>query len=161
MRKNRVNRNLIIIQNHRANRVASTSLFCSVFGLSEFIFPFDLNGKKKRITVSEASSLDKVPLLWNITCYALCRDNNSHNYLKAFEIYLKEPVKQSAINKSLSTIHYNWMKREVNIKHLLTLAWMATTAAPPSEELAFKIFDGLGGFSSFNHVTEKLEISRC
>jgi len=133
-----------------AKQIANTTMFVSVFGLSEFVYPVSLNGHRKPVTGFEAMALEATPLPWNIICYALCRDANGNHYIKGMEIHLTEPVKQSAINTSLSRVHYDWMKSNVNMSHILTLAWIATTASPPYEELAFKLFDGLGAFEAFD-----------
>lgn len=87
-------------------------------------------------------------------CYAICRDSTGNDYLKGTIITLTEPVKQSAINKSLSTFHYDWMKAEVNMNHLLTLAWIATTGPEPSDSVAVKIFSNMGAWSDFDPVEQ-------
>ena len=146
---------------YSAKQTAKTTLFTSVFGLSEYVYPMTLTGKRKVVTGFDAMAIEQQPLLWNITCYALCKDTVGNNYLKAMEIYLKEPVKQSAIHKSLSHAHYDWMKESVNMKHMLTLAWIATTATPPAEELAMKIFNDLNVFESFDLCTTTDDGSYC
>ena len=106
------------------------------FGLSEHIHPFTLAGKHKPVTGGDA----------------LCRDAHGNPYIKGFEIYLSEPVKQSSINTSLSRVHYDWMKENVNMSQMLTLAWIATTATPPTEKMAMNLFLGLGAFEHFDFV---------
>lgn len=123
---------------------AHRTLFASVYGL----------GERVRVNADRALAVGDTPLKWLICCYALCRDNSGNNYTKAFTIQLTEPVKQSAINKALSHAHYDWMKKEVNMKHLLTLAWIATTGNEPSGETAFRMFDSLGAWDKFEYVIE-------
>ena len=133
---------------------AHRTLFASVYGLGEYVMPFNHKGERVRVNADRALAVGDTPLKWLICCYALCRDNSGNNYTKAFTIQLTEPVKQSAINKSLSHAHYDWMKKEVNMKHLLTLAWIATTGNEPSGETAFRMFDSLGAWDKFEYVIE-------
>lgn len=144
-------------QQYVAKRVASSTLFVSVFGLSEYVFPVSLTGHHKPVTGYDALALESTPLPWVICCYALCRDNNGNPYIKGMELELLEPVKQSAIHKALSHKHYDWMKAEVNQAHLLTLAWIATTAAAPTEKLAMRLFLEKGAFDAFDFVTVDAE----
>lgn len=71
-------------------------------------------------------------------------------------IALSEPVKQDAIHKALSHTHYDWMRAEVNMRHLLTLAWISTTSPEPSDETAARVLGALGAlgaWSEFDYVT--------
>lgn len=135
-----------------AKQCAKSTLFANVFGLSENIHPFTLSGHHKPVTGMDAMAIEVTPLKWCICCYALCRDTSGNPYIKGFEIYLSEPVKQSAINKALSRAHYDWMKENVNMSQMLTLAWIATTATPPTEKMAMNLFLGLGAFEHFDFV---------
>lgn len=135
-----------------AKQCAKSTLFANVFGLSENIHPFTLSGHHKPVTGMDAMAIEVTPLKWCICCYALCRDTSGNPYIKGFEIYLSEPVKQSAINKALSRAHYDWMKENVNMSQMLTLAWIATTASPPTEKMAMKLFLDLGAFDHFDFV---------
>lgn len=140
-------------QQYIAKRVASTSLFVSVFGLSEHVYPYSVTGHRKAVTGYDALAIEATPLPWVICCYALCKDNNGNPYIKGMELHLSEPVKQSAINRALSHKHFEWMKAEVNQAHLLTLAWIATTSKAPTEKLAMQLFLELGAFEAFDLVT--------
>ena len=94
-------------------------------------------------------AVGETPLKWVITCYAICRDRSGKDYLPApMTIELSAPVKQDAINKALSQAHFDWVKAEINKKHLLTLAWIATTGQM-REEVAGKVFQQLGAWDSF------------
>ena len=96
-------------------------------------------------------AVGETPLKWVITCYAICRDQQGREYLPSMELTLPEPVKQDAINKALSQAHFDWVKAEINKKHLLTLAWIATTGQM-REEVAGKIFQQLGALDAFDIV---------
>lgn len=135
-----------------AKKVAGSTLFVSVFGLTDTIYPVTLSGKRKAVTGYDALALEATPLPWVICCYALCKDPSSNPYLKGMELHLSEPVKQSAIHKALSEAHYDWMRKEVNTKQLLTLAWIATTAEASTEKLAMQLFLELDAFEAFEFV---------
>ena len=137
-------------QAYIAKRVSDSSLLVSIYGLSEKIFPFTLTGKRKVVTGYDAYALESTPLMWNIHCYALCIDSLQQTYLRGFVVPLPEPIKQSAIQNSLATLHYEWMNENINKAHLLTLGWVATTAKDPDTKLVHKIFDGLGAFTAFD-----------
>lgn len=139
-----------------AKKVASQTLFVSVFGLSAHIWPVSLNGHHKQVTGYDAKAIEVTPLPWVICCYALCKDISGNPYIKGMELHLQEPVKQSAIHKALSHKHYDWMRENVNVNQLLTLAWIATTAAPPTEKLAMQLFLERGAFDAFDFVTVNL-----
>ena len=135
-----------------AKTTASQTLFVSVYGTDVGVTAHNHAGQRKRINYDAALAICNTPLKWTICCYAICRDNNEREYLKAMAIELSEPVKQDAINQALSHAHYDWMKAEVNMNHLLTLAWIATTGPEPSQEVAAKALAGLGAWSDFDRV---------
>ena len=54
--------------------------------------------------------------------------------------------------EALSRAHYDWMKDNVNMNQMLTLAWIATTTSPPTEKMAMNLFLGLGAFDHFDFV---------
>ena len=136
-----------------AKDTASKTLFASVYGLDGGVTPFTLKGKRSPVAFDRAMAVGETPLKWVITCYAICRDQQGRDYLPApMTIELSEPVKQDAINKALSQAHFDWMKESVNKKHLMTLAWVATTAKEPSEETAMRIFTELGAWDEFDIV---------
>lgn len=135
-----------------ATSTASRMLFASVYGTDHGVTAHTLAGKRARIKHEAALAVCDTPLRWTICCYAVCRDSNERDYLKAMTIELSEPVKQSAIHKALSTAHYDWMQAEVNMAHLLTLAWIATTGPEPSQEVAAEALAGLGAWSEFDRV---------
>lgn len=130
-----------------AKDTASRTLFASVYGLDGGVSPFTLKGKRSLVTFDRAMAVGETPLKWIITCYAICRDQHGRDYLPApMTIELSEPVKQDAINKALSQAHFDWVKECVNKQHLMTLAWIATTAKEPPEEIAMRIFTELGAW---------------
>ena len=130
---------------------AQRHLFASVYGVTS-VQPHNHSGGKVSLNIREVEAVCDTPLKWKIVCYAICRDSTGNDYLKGTSITLTEPVKQSAINKSLSAFHYDWMKAEVNMNHLLTLAWIATTWSEPSDSVAVKIFSKMGAWSDFDLV---------
>ena len=134
-----------------ANDTASRTLFASVYGLDGGVTPFTLAGQRLRIDWERAMAVGETPLKWVITCYAICRDQQGREYLPSMELTLPEPVKQDAINKALSQAHFDWVKAEINKKHLLTLSWIATTGQM-REEVAGKIFQQLGAWDAFDIV---------
>ena len=135
-----------------ANDTASRTLFASVYGLDGGVTPFAMTGQRSRIDWERAMAVGETPLKWVITCYAICRDQQGREYLPSMEMTLPEPVKQDAINKALSQAHFDWVKECVNKQHLMTLAWIATTAREPSEETAMRIFTELGAWDEFDIV---------
>lgn len=141
-----------------AKKVAGQTLFVSVFGLSEHIWPFSLNGRRKPVTGYDALAIEVTPLPWVICCYALCKDVSGNPYIKGMELHLQEPVKQSAIHKALSRKHYDWMRENVNVNQLLTLSWIATTATPPTEKLAMQLFLERGAFDAFDFATSNDDV---
>lgn len=130
---------------------AQRHLFASVYGVPS-VQPHNHSGGKVSLNIREVEAVCDTPLKWKIVCYAICRDSTGNDYLKGTSITLTEPVKQSAINKSLSAFHYDWMKADVNMNHLLTLAWIATTGPEPSDSVAVKIFSKMGAWSDFDLV---------
>lgn len=135
----------------RAKTTAEKFLFASVYG-HEKVQAFTHAGHKAKVYLAEAEAVCDTPLLWKIGCYAICRDNNGRDYIKSMCLQPSEPVKQSAINKALSEAHFDWMRDEVNMNHLLTLSWIATCGPEPSDEVAAKIFAELGGWRDFDYV---------
>ena len=77
------------------------------------------------------------------------RDQFGKEYLDDFEVRMPEPVKQDAINGSLSRIHYDSMIKNCNVKHVLTLGWIATTADELGEGIAEKVMRDLGAWRDF------------
>ena len=136
-----------------AKDTASRTLFASVYGLDGGVTSFTLAGKRSRIDWERALAVGETPLKWVITCYAICRDQHGREYLPSMELTLPTPVKQDAINKSLSYAHFDWLKQDINKKHLLTLAWIATTGQM-REEVAGKIFQQLGAWDAFDIVKQ-------
>lgn len=136
-----------------AINTAQRHLFASVYGVTS-VQPHNHSGGKVSLNIREVEAVCDTPLKWKIVCYAICRDSTGNDYLKGTSITLTEPVKQSAINKSLSAFHYDWMKAEVNMNHLLTLAWIATTGLEPSDSVAVKIFSKMGAWSDFDLVEQ-------
>ena len=132
---------------------AQRYLFASVYGVGS-VQPHNNAGQKASLNLREVNAVCDTPLKWKIVCYAICLDSTGNDYLKSTCIILNEPVKQSAINHSLSTFHYDWMKSEVNMNHLLTLAWIATTGPEPSDSVAVKIFSKMGAWSDFDLVEQ-------
>lgn len=132
---------------------AQRHLFASVYGVPS-VQPHNHSGGKVSLNIREVEAVCDTPLKWKIVCYAICRDSTGNDYLKGTSITLTEPVKQSAINKSLSAFHYDWMKAEVNMNHLLTLAWIATTGPEPSDSVVVKIFSNMGAWSDFDLVEQ-------
>ena len=135
-----------------ANDTASRTLFASVYGLDGGVTPFTLSGRRYGINWERALAVGETPLKWVITCYAICRDQQGREYLPSMELTLPEPVKQDAINKALSQAHFDWVKSEINKKHLLTVAWIATTGEL-KEWAAIKILkEQLGAWDAFDIV---------
>ena len=136
-----------------AKETAKRTLFVSVYGMDGCVHPFTLAGKRKRVDWKAALAVGETPLKWNIQIHALCRDSAGKDYIYSPDtISLPEPIQQSAIDKSLSEYHFDWVKENVNKSHLLTVGWIATTASEPSPKLAFDIFDSIGAFDAFDIV---------
>lgn len=134
-----------------ATSTAQRYLVASVYGVGS-VQPYSHAGRKVGLNLREVEALCDTPLPWVISCYAICSDSADRDYIKSMCITLSTPVKQSAINKALSQFHYDWMEREVNMNHLLTLAWIATTGPEPSDDIAIRIFSDMGAWRDFNFV---------
>lgn len=111
-------------------------------------------GKEKRLDLVQAAAVSETALSWRISLYALCRDERGHEYIKAECLVLPHPVRQRDIHQSLSQYHMAFMRREVNRKHLLTLAWSATTGDDPSSEQADAMFTKLGAWAMLDVAQE-------
>lgn len=135
-----------------ATTTARMFMFASLYGVGSVV-PVTRAGQRAKVSAIEAQAVCDTPLPWNISCYAICRDTTGHDYIKSMCITLATPVKQSSIHRALSRHHYDWMEREVNMNHLLTLAWVATTGPEPSDEVAVKIFGDMGAWRDFGYVT--------
>ena len=154
------NNNLTALQKRRlfkrtqylAKDTAARTLFASIYGQEGGVTPFSHGGKRLRISYDRAMAVCVTPIKWRIVCYAMCRDTTGRDYIKSMCLELAEPVKQDAINQALSHAHYDWMKQEVNINHLLTLAWIATSGPEPSDKTAIEIFTELGAWREFDFV---------
>ena len=161
------NNNLSALQKRRlfkrtqflAKDTASRTLFASIYGMDGGVTPFSHGGQRIRVSYDRAMAVCATPIKWRIACYALCRDTTGRDYIKSMCLELAEPVKQDAINQALSHAHYDWMKQEVNTNHLLTLAWIATSGAEPSDDVAMKIFTELGGWKEFE-LAQKMDDGR-
>lgn len=140
-------------QHWLATTTASRTLFASVYGSDHGVTAHNHDGKRVPISYQAADAVCRTPLKWLISCYAVCRDSNGRDYLKSMSIALSEAVKQDAIHKALSHAHYDFMRAEVNMRHLLTLAWIATTGPEPSDETAARVLGALGAWSEFDYVT--------
>lgn len=140
-------------QHWLATTTASRTLFAKVYGSDHGVTAHNHDGKRVPITFERADAVCRTPLKWSISCYAICRVPGGRDYLKGMHIQLSEPVKQDAIHKSLSHAHYDFMRAEVNMRHLLTLAWIATTGPEPSDEVAARALGALGAWSEFDYVT--------
>lgn len=138
---------------YRAKVTAQRFCFASVYGVSA-VQPFTHSGQKIGLHLPEIEAVCDTPLMWKISCYAICRDTTGKEYIKSMCIELSEPVKQSAINKALSQAHYDWMREAVNMRHLLTLGWIATTGNEPSDDMAGKMFEQMGAWRDFDYVQE-------
>jgi hypothetical protein len=133
--------------------MAENSLFVSIYGLESAVQTYKHNGQKKAVTLPQARAVEKAALKWKIGCYAICKDSTGRDYIKSMSINLTEPVKQDAINKALSNAHFDWMMAECNMNHVLTLAWVATAGAEPSDDVAMSIFSKAKVFERLKPVT--------
>lgn len=116
--------------------------------------------KEKRLDIVQATAVSETPVQWNIGLYALCRDAQGREYTKGELWPLPMKVRQRNIAESLNKAHMEFMRSEVNRKHLLTLAWIATSGDFLSEEQAMELFVQTGAFDLLDVADVAEDFSR-
>lgn len=114
-------------------------------------------GKEKKLDMVQAVAVSDSALVWRISLWALCRNEQGFEYIKGEHLSLERPVRQRDIHQALNQRHMEFMRREVNRKHLLTLAWSATTGDEPSEAEADRMFTKLKAWEQLDVATEQPE----
>lgn len=103
----------------------------------------------------EADAVSEAVVKWHVYCLVILRDEFGKEYWRAMIIDMPEPVKQDAIHKSLSRMHYDYMVKEFNTKHVLTLGWIATGA---QVEIDPKVIESvmvrLGAWDGLDPITD-------
>lgn len=139
-----------------ARRVTREHHIVFVAGITPKVVVFNrATNKEKRLDLVQAAAVSDTPLMWRISLFALCRDEFANEYIKTEHLELERPVRQRDIHQSLSEHHMNFMRKEVNRKHLLTLAWSATTGDEPSQEQADKWFTKLGAWAALDVAEQR------
>lgn len=118
-----------------AERITRDHYITFIAGITPKVVVFNRSTlKEKRLDLVQATAVSECCLRWQIGLYALCRSEQGQDYLKAEVVSLDRPVRQREIHQELTQMHMAFMRESVNRKHLLTLAWCATTGEPPSNE---------------------------
>ncbi len=115
------------------------------------IYPYSQKGVKTKLLKWQADAIAQCCDLWRIHCLVLCRDATGKPYTKGFVVKLESPAKQHELNKHLSHMHYDFMRKECNTNHVLTLGWIATLSDSITDELCAKIMEDLGAWSDFDY----------
>lgn len=139
-----------------ANRITRENHVVFVAGITPKVVVLNRSTcKEKKLDLVQATAVADTALMWRISLYALCRNEFAFEYIKAEHILLPHPIRQRDIHQSLNQRHMEFMRREVNRKHLLTLAWSATTGDEPTEAEADRMFTKLGAWAQLD-VAEEL-----
>ena len=103
--------------------------------------------KEKRLDLVQATAMSETPVQWNIGLYALCRGSNGDEYITGELWPMPIKVRQRNIAASLNEKHMEFMRTGVNLKHLLTLGWLATSGDFLENEKAYELFASTGAWS--------------
>ena len=103
--------------------------------------------KEKRLDLFQATAISETPVQWNIGIYALCRGSNGDEYITGELWPMPLKVRQRNIAASLNEKHMEFMRTGVNLKHLLTLGWLATSGDFLENEKAYELFASTGAWS--------------
>ena len=103
--------------------------------------------KEKRLDLVQATAISETPVQWNIGIYALCRGSNGDEYITGELWPMPLKVRQRNIAASLNEKHMEFMRTGVNLKHLLTLGWLATSGDFLENEKAYELFASTGAWS--------------
>lgn len=130
-----------------AERITRDHFITFIAGVTPKVVVFNRTTlKEKRLDLIQATAVSECCLKWQIGLYALCRDEQGREYIKGETVALSRPVRQREIHQELTQRHMDFMKREVNRKHLLSLAWVATTGSEPSSERCDAMFTKVGAW---------------
>lgn len=145
----------IVLMGEVAKRITRDNDIVFIAGVTPKVVVINkATGKEKRLDMVQAAAVSETALSWRISLYALCRDERGNEYIKAECLVLPHPVRQRDIHQSLNKHHMEFMRREVNRKHLLTLAWSATTGEEPGSQQADAIFAQLGAWATLDVAQE-------
>lgn len=100
--------------------------------------------KEKRLDIVQATAVSETPVQWNIGLYALCRGSDNKPYITGELWPMPLKVRQRNIAASLNEKHMEFMRTGVNLKHLLTLGWLATSGDFLENENAYELFASTG-----------------
>lgn len=140
-----------------AERVSSTHLLSAIIGMGDIVNVYTTTGTPTNLTLDQMIAIGRTPLPWNFSFYAICRDNQGKDYIKSIGLKCLSPVRRGDVATSLSAYHYDWMERECNINHVLTLAWIESTGEEPSDALAMDIFTKTGVWEKFKPLARNDE----
>lgn len=139
-----------------AERITRENFIVFIAGVTPKVVVFNhATLKEKRLDLIQAAAVSECCLRWQIGLYALCRSEQGQDYLKAEVVSLDRPVRQREIHQELTQMHMSFMRESVNRKHLLTLAWCATTGEAPSSEQFDAMATKLGAWQQLD-VAEQL-----
>ena len=154
------NKALSIRHLHRQARdIANNHLLVYVPFIAEAIDPHNNNGDNVNFTKEAVEAVENTPILWSISCYVLCRDQNGGEYMKPMITTAPYPCKRQQIMESMADEFMEHVKKQ-NQDHILTVGWIATTKGnEPTDEVADKIFSKIGVWKEFltNHEERKLD----
>lgn len=139
-----------------AERITRENFIVFIAGITPKVVVFNRTTlKEKRLDLVGATAVSECCLRWQIGLYALCRSEQGQDYLKSEVVSLDRPVRQREIHQELTQMHMRFMRESVNRKHLLTLAWCATTGEAPSSEQFDAMATKLGAWQQLD-VAEQL-----
>lgn len=115
--------------------------------------------KEKRLDIVQATAVSETPVQWNIGLYALCRGSDNKPYITGELWPMPLKVRQRNIAASLNEKHMEFMRTEVNLKHLLTLGWLATSGDFLENEKAYKLFESTGAWDLLDTAEINSDIS--
>lgn len=110
--------------------------------------------RSKILAYDNAVALTEIPQKWIVGIYAFCRSELGDEYIKAESVVLPVAVKHNAIHASMNRHIMDFMRREINRKHLLTLAWVASNQEAPDSEWLDKLATELGTWKKLEAACE-------
>ncbi|PWI34876.1 hypothetical protein DI392_00925 [Vibrio albus] len=141
---------LIKLQQMQTRRILNENHVVFVANMVDGTLVYSKQGEPVGITKVLAESIGRIQVKWNVTCYALMRDNTGREYLKSFVVTTPEPCKHEQIREHIADLHWDFLDKECNANHFLTAAWIASAIDnEPSDEVADKIFTQMGAWHEF------------
>lgn len=160
MRKSRYNKQ------KRLRRVAEAVLkqshVAAVFVVGNNGFSHMVNHKNQQlITVDQTLSdiMTKLPFKWSTLIAVTCKDTFGKEYMKAEQIDIDMPLKQSELADYLNEQHQALIEN-CNSNHIVNVAWISSPFPMDwDENVASKIFEKLNGWKAVAIELREQEIA--